>query len=321
MIHVRARGEDGRIEDRVPIDRLRSLAGEEHALIWLDLEAPTPDEVGLAGSIFGWEHLTVEDLVKRGQRAKLERFAGYTYLVMHALRYDDAGGRLHVQELDLLMGRNYVATLHAEPLPELSESRDALQRTHQLLGAGADYLLYSLADTLVDSYFPVMEQLDDALDALQDQIVTNPTNAQMARIFEMKRDAVLLRKAISPQLEIFSRLTNRDAGIVGEGTTIYFRDVHDHLIRIFEVADGYRDLLAGTLDAYLSTVSNRMNDVMKRLTVLTALFLPITAVSGLLGMNLSSVPPWTDGVFWALIAALLVVSAVQFAYMRRRGWT
>ncbi|HZQ37166.1 MAG TPA: magnesium transporter CorA family protein [Dehalococcoidia bacterium] len=320
MMHVRVRHGDGRVEFEVPIESLRTLADDARALIWLDLEAPTADEVALAGSLFDWAHLTIEDLVRRGQRAKLETFPGYTYLVMHALIYDEVSGRLSAPQVDLLIGHNYVASVHAGAAPLLNDSRETQRRLRQMLAGGPDYLLYALTDLLVDSYFPAMERLDDALDTLQDQIVTNPSNAQMARIFEMKRDAVLLRKAISPQLEIFSRLTTRDTGIVSEGTALYFRDVHDHLIRTFELADGYRDLLAGTLDAYLSTVSNRMNDVMKRLTVFTALFLPITAVSGLLGMNLSSVPPWTDGVFWVLIAALLIVSTVQFVYMQRRGW-
>lgn len=321
MIHVRARGRDGAIHADLPLDSLRSLAADDGALVWLDLEAPSADEVGRAGATLGWSQLTVEDIVSRRQRAKFESFPGYAYLVMHALRYDDTAARLVSTEFDLVIGRRYVASVHAEPLPDLSESRDTSERTAQMLGSGVDYLLYMLTDMLVDSYFPVMDQLDDALDQLQNQIVTNPTNAEMARIFEMKRDAMHLRKVISPQLEIFSRLINPATGIVQEATSIYFRDVHDHLIRVFEVVDGYRDLLSGALDAYLSTVSNRMNDVMKRLTVLTALFLPITAVSGLLGMNLRSVPPWTDGVFWALIGVLLVVSAVEFSYLRRRGWT
>ncbi|HLZ72301.1 MAG TPA: magnesium transporter CorA family protein [Dehalococcoidia bacterium] len=321
MIHVRARGSDGRVYIDLPIDSLHAMADDEHALVWLDLEAPTPDEIGLAGTIFGWVHLTVEDLVRQGQRAKLESFPGYSYLVMHALSYDAAGGRLATPELDFVIGRNYIASVHAQPLAQITQSREAQQRTEQMLGAGPDYLLYTLTDLLVDSYFPVMDQLDDALDGLQDQIVTKPTNAEMSRIFDMKRDAVLLRKVISPQLEIFSRLTSPDTGIVRPETAVYFRDVHDHVIRIFEVADGYRDLLAGALDAYLSTVSNLMNDVMKRLTVLTALFLPITAVSGLLGMNLRRSPPWTDSLFWVLVGVLLGLSAAQFVYMRRRGWT
>lgn len=273
------------------------------------------------GGVFGWEHLTVEDIVKQGQRAKLESFDGYVFLVMHALEYGGEPTRLATPEIDFVIGANYVASVHPAPLPELTAHREVTQRTEALLHAGPDYLLYVLTDLLVDSYFPVMDGLDDAVDALEDQIVTSPSQAVMSRIFDMKRDAVSLRKVISPQVEIFTRLSDPRLGVVSEKTAIYFRDVHDHLIRVFEIADGYRDLLANALDAYLSTVSNRMNEVMKRLTVLAALFLPITFVTGLLGMNLPSSPIWTNWAFWLLLLAMFGVSIAQWLYMHRKGWT
>ena len=173
----------------------------------------------------------------------------------------------------------------------MTEARDVANHTESILSDGRDYLVYALTDRLVDSYFPVLDAMHEAVDDLEDHIVTDPTKELLARIFDMKRDAVVLRKATSPQLEVFSRLSVPGVGIATDAHAIYFRDVHDHLIRVIESADGYRDLMTGALDAYLSNVSNRMNDVMKRLTVVAALFLPISFLTGLLGMNLRTQPP------------------------------
>jgi magnesium transporter len=320
VIHTRVRTSDGVCLADVPLDELHPLVDDPRALLWLDLEAPSPDEVGLVGALLTWEHLTVEDLIKQGQRAKLEAFDRYVYLVMHALGYAGDPARLTTPEVDFVIGANYVVSLHPVPLPALIESREVTQHTEALLRNGPDYLLYVLADRLVDSYFPALDALDDAVDELQDRIVTDPSSELMGRIFEMKRDAVTLRKVISPQLETFNRLTSPDFGVVTAPHVIYFRDVHDHLIRVFEVVDGYRDLLSGALDAYLTTVSNRMNEVMKRLTVLAALFLPITFITGVFGMNLRVQPLWKDPIFWVFLLGMAGLSVVQWLYFRRKGW-
>ena len=150
--------------------------------------------------------------------------------------------------------------------------------------------------------------MHDAVDELEDRIVRDPSDKLLPVIFDMKRDAVLARKAISPQLEVFSRLTSPGYGIVSQAHSNYFRDVHDHLIRVFESVDSYRELMGGALDAYLSTVSNRMNEVMKRLTVMAALFLPITFWTGVFGMNLRETPLWQDSLFWVFLGGMLVLS-------------
>jgi magnesium transporter len=166
----------------------------------------------------------------------------------------------------------------------------------------------------------VLDAMHEAVDDLEDEIVANPAQSLMSRIFEMKRDAVSLRKIISPQLEVFSRLTSPGLGIIGEEHVVYFRDVHDHLIRVFEAMDSYRELMSGALDAYLSTVSNRMNEVMKRLTVMAALFLPITFFTGVFGMNLRETPIWHDPIFWLFLGGMAAASIGQFLYFRRKGW-
>jgi magnesium transporter len=320
MIHSRVRAADGSGHCDVPLAVLGQWLAEPGALAWLDLEQPTADEVALVGGLLGWDSLTVEDLTKQGQRAKQENFDTYAYLVMHALTYEGAAPRLAVHEVDFIIGAGYVVTAHSLPLPHITESRQPARNTEAMLRNGTDYLLYVLADRLVDSYFPVLDAIDDAIDALQDEIVTDPAPALMARIFDMKRDVVLLRKVINPQVEIFSRLAGPEYGIVSDRHTLYFRDVHDHIIRLHEMVDGYRDLMSNALDAYLSTVSNHVNEVVKRLTLLATLFLPVTFITGLLGMNLAHDPPWRDNWFWVFLAGMAAISLSQWLYFRYRRW-
>jgi magnesium transporter len=192
-----------------------------------------------------------------------------------------------------------------------------------VMARGADYLLYVLLDTLVDRYFPALDAFDEAIDGLEDAIIADPTPAVLNTIFAMKRNVVQLRKVINPQLESFSRLTSESYGVVQPDNLIYYRDVHDHLIRIFEVVDSYRDQMSSALDAYLSMTSNRMNEVMKRLTVVAAIFLPITFLTGVFGMNFGS-QPWVQKdpgwLFWASVAVMIAITVVQIVFYRRRRW-
>jgi magnesium transporter len=260
-------------------------------------------------------------VAKHCQRAKLERSRDYHYLVMHDLLYDTATRSLSTPEVDIVIGPNYVASVHDHDLLRVMQAHAVTEGVADAMRGGVDYLLYWLTDQLVDGYMPALEDMHDAVEDLEQAIIDNPTTNLLPRIFDMKRDAITLRRVISPQLEVFSRLTMPSFGIVSDDCAMYFRDVHDHLIRVFEAMDTYRELMSGALDAYLSNVNNRMNDVMKRLTILTALFLPLTFITGLLGMNLSSTPPWRDSAFWVLVVLMLLVSLAQWLYFKGKGWT
>ncbi len=320
MIRVRVRLASGLIQSDPTLEELHMLSESPDTLLWLDLDSPTPDEVALIAGLFGWSHLTVEDVTKQGQRGKLEHFGPYYFLVMHDLVYDAQARRLATPEVDFIIGANYVASIHYHHLAHVAEAHDLEASVEIILSKGPDYLLYYLTDRLVDGYMPSLDDMHEAVEDLEQAIITDPTENLLPRIFEMKRDAIALRKVISPQLDVFSRLTSPGLGIVLEEHTMLFRDVHDHLIRIFEAMDTYRELMSGALDAYLSNVSNRMNDVMKRLTILSALFLPITFITGLFGMNLRQSPPWDDSLFWVFLAAMLFICIFQWFFFRAKRW-
>ncbi len=293
------------------------------ALVWVDLQDASDEEVTRAGAALGLAELTLEDIRKGGQRAKLEPFPSYTYLVMFTARVNADATDLDLEQVDVAFGDHWVLTRHPSSLDLEGQLRERLNARAALRDHVPDALVYAVADAVVDSYFPLLDALDDQLDSLEDEVVERPRQAQLHRILEMKRGVNRLRRVIGPQMEAFARLTNPAYALVREDHIVYFRDVHDHLIRAFEVVDGFRDLLASALDAYLSTVNNLMNEVMKRLTVVGSIFLPITFVTGVFGMNFGHLPQvrWDAGeLFWLALLGMLVISVAQVWYMRRRGW-
>jgi magnesium transporter len=325
VIHIRIRRKDGSILKDAPLEELGAMIVEPGVIAWLDVEAPSFDELHLLGGILGWSELTLEDLEHQGQRAKIERFDTYTVLVMHDIDFLPAPGkdptpRLSTPEVDFIIGANYVASIHYHPLEHIGEMRTLDARLGDTLARGPDMLLYNLIDRIVDGYFPVLDDMHEAVEDLEQEIIANPKRSLLTRIFEMKHDSVLLRRVVSPQLEVFTLLMSESFGIVRQENVIYFRDVHDHLYRVFESTDTYRDLMSDTLSAYLSTVNNRLSEVMKTLTVISSVLLPLTLFSGMMGMNLNNVPPWNDVDFWLITLGMLGFSGAMLLYFRFKGW-
>jgi magnesium transporter len=320
MIHVRLRQSDGSILADCPLREVGAMLAEPGAVAWLDVESPSPEELHSLAAILKWSELTVEDLEKQEQRAKIESFEGYTVLVMHDLDFEGTPPRLSTPEVDFVIGAGYVASVHYHPLAHIGAMRALDSRLGDVLARGADFLLYNLIDRLVDGYFPVMDDMHDAVEDLEQAIIEDPEKSLLTRIFEMKRDAVVLRRIISPQLEAFTLLMTPSFGVVREENVIYFRDIHDHLYRVFESTDTYRDLMSDALSAYLSNVNNRLSDVMKRLTVISSVLLPLTLFSGMMGMNLTATPPWSALEFWAITLAMAGFSLALIVYFRKQGW-
>lgn len=302
-------------------EELAALMTSPDTRIWIDLDTPIAEDLKMLEADFGILPLTTEDLARQGQRAKLEEFDSYSYLVAFDMQFAD--NEITTHEVDFLIGRTFLISSHRGRLASDDERSRLEQRLPRVMARGVDYLLYLLLDTLVDRYFPALDAFDEAIDGLEDAIIDEPTPAVLNTIFAMKRNVVQLRKVINPQLESFSRLTSESYGVVQEDNLIYYRDVHDHLIRIFEVVDSYRDQMSSALDAYLSMTSNRMNEVMKRLTVVAAIFLPISFLTGVFGMNFGS-QPWVQHdpgwLFWVSVAVMIVITVVQIMFYRRKRW-
>jgi magnesium transporter len=310
---------DGRVDTGADLNALAQALGDAKILVWVDAEGEPPEALEALARQFELHPVTVEDFIHRSQRPKIEEFDQYVFLVIHALRAI-RGDELETDELHVALKRNCLLTVHDRPLEAVKRVFDRCLADPRPLQHGASHLLYLLSDAVVDGCFPVLDALGDEIDALEDAVVEAPTKTRMHRIFEVKRVLVQLRKIVSPQREVYNALSRRDYPYIDPQTAVYFRDVHDHLVRAFEIVDSYRDLVTNTLDAYLATISNRLGQVIKQLTIIATIFMPLSFLTGFFGMNFAAIPfnrSWLLGLVLALMVGLPVVMLVFFA---RRGW-
>jgi magnesium transporter len=290
---------------------------------WLDLTDPSPDDIERLHKLFHFHPLALEDALHFGQRPKLDHYQDYIFLVFYGAHEASENASELLHEVQMFVSGKYLVTLHKDELPVLDQ-----QRTHLngLLLHSEQFLLYRVFDALTDSFFPPLARMDDEIDELEAAVLEGPTDEQLQRLFAMKRSLVSMRKVLTPQRDLFARSIDQIAELPGLllDERDYFRDVYDHLIRISDLIDSYRDLLSSTTDLYLSTVSNRQNEVMKQLTIVGTIFLPLSFITGFFGMNFGWMvnkgiaPTWT---FFVLgIGSMLLTCLLLVRFFRRKGW-
>ena len=290
---------------------------------WLDLTAPGEDEVGKLRELFGFHPLALEDAEHFGQRPKLDHYGDYVFLVFYGAREQTADAWETLREVQMFVSGKYLVTLHQDELPALDEQQKRLDGEKL---QSEQFLLYRVFDALTDSFFPLLSRMDDEIDALEAAVLAGPTSEQLQRLFAMKRDLVAMRKVVTPQRDLFARSIDQLADLPGLelDERDAFRDVYDHLIRISDLIDSYRDLLSNRTDLYLSTVSNRQNEVMKQLAIVGTIFLPLSFITGFFGMNFS----WliTKGIsstwsFFVLgLGSMLATCVFLLGFFKRKGW-
>jgi magnesium transporter len=288
--------------------------------LWFHFDQPTEEELRLLQEALKIHPLTLEDVVNQNQRPKIESFEDYVYLAIHPL-LRKAKWKIEPSELDLLLSRHWIVSVHYGPLPGLIENSRVHERIPSALKRGADFLLYVLVDLVVDSYFPLLDDLEDEIDSLEDRLVARARSADMNRLLALKRSLVHIRRAVSPQREVFNQLTRHDFPFIQPANLVYFRDVYDHLIRITEELDSLRDILSGALEIHLASASNQLNVTMKRLTAWGTIFVVITAIAGIYGMNFKFMPEleWRYGYF-AVMSLMALTSLALYWYFRRKDY-
>jgi magnesium transporter len=302
--------------DRATVEEL--LAGGQ--FFWLDLDQPQPADFQLLRDVFRFHPLAIEDSEHFSQRAKVDDYDDFIFIVVYGAAND--GDRL--VEVHCFYSERCLITIHHDDCPAFSEIRRRYQNRDTVIDQPS-LLLYRVVDGLVDSFFPILASFDDRIDELEDQIFARANDQQLQEIFRMKRLLVGMRKAVTPQRDTFASLMGRIAQLPGLGDEDerYFRDVYDHLIRISDLIDSYRDLLTGAMDVYLSTVSNRLNSVMKQLTVIATIFLPLTFITGFFGQNFAWLVHHIGGAgtfaVFGIASEILVVVAL-LTFFKRRGW-
>jgi magnesium transporter len=287
---------------------------------WIDVDQPNDGDFAVLRDVFKFHPLAVEDSESFGQRAKIDDYDDFVFLVVYGAVPDDD----RLVEVHCFYSAKFLVTVHRDQAPAFTEVRQRYVK-HQKPVDDPAQLLYRIVDALVDSFFPILADFDDRIDDLENETFLNAGDAQLQEIFRMKRLLVGMRKAITPQRDMFASLLGGVADLPGmtEDDERYFRDVYDHLIRISDLIDTYRDLLTGSMDVYLSTVSNRLNSVMKQLTVMATVFLPLTFLTGFFGQNFG----WmvghiqSSGIFFGLGIGLEVLTvAGLFTLFKKRGW-
>jgi magnesium transporter len=290
---------------------------------WINIDGLHDVEVvEKIGKQFGLHPLILEDIVHTTQRPKLEDFGSHVFIVLRMLYYNRDKGELESEQVSLILGENFVISFQErvgdifEPLRE--RIRNGKGRVRK---AGADYLAYALIDSVVDNYFVILEQLGEKIEDTEQELATEPSVATLQTIRSFKKEMIFLRKSIWPLREVVNLLERGELPLIQQSTVIYLRDVYDHTIQIIDTVESYRDMLSGMLDVYLSIISNRMNEVMKVLTIFAAIFIPLTFIAGVYGMNFGFMPElgWHWGYFGALLVMALV-AATMLVYFKRKRW-
>lgn len=321
MIRTIYRNSKGSFTTDVPEAHWKVALHDTGGLVWVDIAGePTERVKQIMDEVFHFHPLAIDDALGLAATPKLDDWGEYVYVAIHCITFDPATYDLGSNEIDAFLGRNFLVTYHKDPMTSADYVWNMSQRNELYLARGADYLLYNILDSVATSYMPVVDQLDEAIDQLEDAIFETNDRQTLSKIFSLKRAVLHLRRFIIPQREVMNRLARDTYPVVDPSERIYFRDVYDHYVRLADVNDTLRDLASGALDTYLSVSANRINEVMKVLTIFTALFMPISFLAGFFGMNFTSIP--FDSV-WLLAGALaLMVAAPLMLWMwfRRQGW-
>lgn len=308
---------DSRQVREVPPD---GVCPRPRGVLWIDLEGADRADVEWLKGCFGFHPLALEDFLKSGQRPKLDHYEGYAFVDFYVATFDPESARLMTEEIDLFLGDGYLVTSHKAPMPFMDEVRARWEGSAEAASGGASFLLYLLLDTVVDDYFPVVDRMEEQLEAFEELLFERFEQSVITRIFTLKKDLLLMRKVVAPTRDVCLLLMRRESHLIAPETSFYLQDVYDHLIRVTDAIDTYRDLVSGAIDAYLSVIANRTNDTMKRLTSISAVLMSVTLVAGIYGMNFPHMPElsWKFGYEFALglMIAIALGLTVLFKALR-----
>jgi magnesium transporter len=294
-------------------------------LLWVSLEKPdTSESEQILRDVFHFHPLAIEDTFTLDyQPAKVDDFIQYLFLIFHAIQPSPDFHNLQTMEIDLFLGPNYLVTsYHTPTMPPVDAVWRRLERDERVYTNGSDFLCHSILDALVDDYMPVIDQMDEEIEWLEDQILAKPNPEILERILSLKHSVMAMRRIVGPQREMINRLSRDDFPQIDRQSRIYFRDIYDHLVRIQDLTESVRDIVTGAMDIYLNSTSLRLNEVMKALTIVSTIFLPLTFITGLYGMNFVRLYPdiqWQAGFIFVTVVCILIVLAM-LAFFRRRNW-
>jgi len=313
--------ENGRTEPRDAIDPAW-LRPDSPGVVWVDFSAPSPDETRLLGELFGFHELAIEDALSIVHHPKIEAYDGYLYLILHGIDFRAARHQFATHDTDFFVGPRYLVTIHDGKTRSIPHVRELCSKGYHVISEGPLALAHRIIDTMVDHYRPEVAKLGDQLDALERRVFERPDRELMRSILALKRDVASLRRVVMPQRDAVGRLARREFALVTDAIAYRFRDVHDHLVRLNDEATYFQDRISGLLDAHLSSSSHRLNEVMKVLTVIATVFMPLTVLTGVYGMNvhLPQMPGGPGAQFYWILGLLGVTAVAMLWYFKTRKW-
>ncbi|MDD5659902.1 MAG: magnesium/cobalt transporter CorA [Actinomycetota bacterium] len=296
---------------------------DDKTITWINIDGIHETEIlNKLGKCFGFHPLILEDILNTEQRPKVEDFNDYIYIVLKMINYNNKHGEINLEQVSIIVGSNYVISLQEKPLKIYEPIRTRLKNDKsRIRNEGSDYLAYLLIDSIIDNYFDVLEKIGEKIEIVENKLVVAPTQKTLKTIYDLKRDMLFMRKSTWPVREVISKLERGEISLISSNTRIYIRDIYDHIIQVIDSIETFRDMLSGMIDIYLSSISNRLNEVMKILTIISTIFIPITFIASIYGMNFKFMPEipwkWSYPTVWIIIIAIIIYMVI---YFKRKKW-
>jgi len=317
------RRDANKIEEGFEASQLPELLQDQQAVVWVNMDQPGKADEDVLLNVFKFHPLTVEDCRENRHYPKVEEFPGYLYLIVHGVRADTSPDHFNTIELDAFLGPNFVITYHHDEFRSIENVKQLIRTSPIACQRGAAFLLHQILDQIVDYYSPVLDDFDERIDQLEADIFTlkRPNNSILEQIMDLKRGVLRLKRISAKQREVLLRISRGEFALIDAQMLPFYRDVHDHIVRVTDLAESYRDLISGSLEAYLSVVSNRMNEIMKVLTIFSAIMLPLTFIAGVYGMNFDNMPELhSRNGYYAVWGIMITVAVGMLFLFWKRGW-
>jgi magnesium transporter len=312
---------DGALVSDASLEEAGAYLRDPGARVWIDLFEPEMADYDALQEVFHFHPLAIEDCHSNIQRPKIDDYGDYIFMTFHGLNLAEGKDPLEMVELDLFLSPAFLVTVRYDRLFSIREVQDRIRKNPEILRRGPDVVLHAVIDRMVDFFFDLLQRMDETMDGIEDRLFEGPTRTVLQEILDLKRTIMALRRVAGPQREIMNQIARGDCPVVQEGTRYYYRDIHDHLLRIADSLDAYRDMIGTAMDTYMTLLSNRTNEIMKVLSIIATIMLPLSLITGFFGMNFQRFPgiDYEFGV-WFVVAAMAVLAGIMLVYFRRKGW-
>lgn len=313
---------DGKLKTELTPQQIEQALKDENSLLWVDIKEHQDADIDLLTNIFRLHPLTVEDCIMPSNRPKLEKFKNYLFMIMFAIElHPELEKEVKTVELELCLGKNFLITMHTDYIGSLDASKERIKKQSPIIAQGADFLLCSIIDSLVDSYFPIINKFDDRVDDMNDELFKEPTQETLSKIYSLKNEIMFLRRTIGPQADVVNLILRGDFEFITAANMVYFRNVYDNLVRLNDIMGTSRDVITSALEAYSSVVSNRLNEIMKTLTIIATIMMPLTLIASIYGMNFRFMPELSHRYAYpTVIGIMFIIAVVMLFYFKRRKW-